>query len=201
MADYTAIADVGETLITLLRDNMSDLISPGSIVLLSPADVEDEAIRLTLFLYSVTENPHLKNQEMRNLSPTQLGYPPSTLDLYYLLTTYASNLIPDRTERTLEEHRILGRAMRIFYDNGILSGTTLQGSLAGTDEELRIVLNPISLDDVNKIWTTFQEVPYRLSVSYLVTPVRIDSTRSISTQRVVSKEMNHGYIVPKGEGI
>jgi hypothetical protein len=143
------------------------------------------------------ENPHLKNQEMRNISPTQLGYPPLTLDLYYLLTAYASAQIPDRTERTLEEHRILGRAMRIFYDNAILSGTILQGSLSGTGEELRVVLNPISLDDLTKIWSAFQEVGYRLSVSYLVTPTNIDSTRDMSMQRVVSKEMNHSFMVPK----
>jgi hypothetical protein len=196
MADFTAVADVGETLITLLRDNMNIPNPTASVVLLSPADVEDQNIRLTLFLYTVMENPHLKNQEMRDLSPTQLGYPPLTLDLYYLLTAHASTR---DTDGTLQEHEILGRAMRIFSDNGILSGTTLQGSLTGTDEELRIVLNPMSLDDVNKIWTTFQEVPYRLSVSYLVTPVRIDSTRSISAQRVVSKEMNYFNAVPKGE--
>lgn len=199
MADYSAIADVGETLITLLRDNMSDLVPANSIVLLSPADVEDEGIRLTLFLYNVMENPHLKNRGMEDLGPTQLRYPPLTLDLYYLLTTYASSLIPDRTERTLEEYSILGRAMRIFYDNAILSGSVLRGSLAGKDEELRILFNPMSIDDVNKIWTTFQEVPYRLSVSYLVTPVSIDSTRIMSTQRVVSKEMDHFYVVPKGK--
>lgn len=197
MGDYRAVADMGETLITLLRDNMSDLINPDSIVLLSPAEVEDQNIRLTLFLYNIMENPHLKNQEMRNLSPTQLGYPPLTLDLYYLLTAYASAQIPDRTERTLEEHRILGRAMRILYDNAILSGTILQGSMAGTSEELRVVLNAISLDDLTKIWSAFQEVGYRLSVSYLVTPANIDSTRDVSMQRVVSKEMNHSFMVPK----
>ncbi len=197
MGDYRAVADMGETLITLLRDNMSDLINPDSIVLLSPAEVEDQNIRLTLFLYNIMENPHLKNQEMRNLSPTQLGYPPLTLDLYYLLTAYASAQIPDRTERTLEEHRILGRAMRILYDNAILSGTILQGSMAGTSEELRVVLNAISLDDLTKIWSAFQEVGYRLSISYLVTPANIDSTRDVSMQRVVSKEMNHSFMVPK----
>lgn len=197
MGDYGAIADVGETLITLLRDNMSDLFPDpvASVALLSPADVEDQNVRLTLFLYSVVENPHLKNQEMRNLSPTQLGYPPLTLDLYYLLTAYAST---QNTDGTLDEHRILGRAMRIFYDNAILSGTILQGSLAGTSEELRITSNAISLDDLTKIWSAFQEVGYRLSVSYLVTPANIDSTRDMSMQRVVSKEMNHSFMVPKG---
>ncbi|MGH7807136.1 MAG: Pvc16 family protein, partial [Thermodesulfobacteriota bacterium] len=89
MGDYGAVADVGETLVTLLGDNMSDLINPNSIVLLSPAEVEDQNIRLTLFLYSIMDNSHLKNQEMHNISPTQLGYPPLTLDLYYLLTAHS----------------------------------------------------------------------------------------------------------------
>ncbi len=197
MANYTAVADVGETLITLLRDNMSDLISSDSIVLLSPGEVKDQNIRLTLFLYNIIENPHMKNQEMREISSSQLGYPPLTLDLYYLLTAYASTQITNITDRTLEECRILGRAMRIFYDYAILSGTTLKGSFAGTDEELRILLNPLSPDDINKIWTTFQDVHYRLSVGYLVTPVNIDSIRDINTQRVVSKEMDHSYLIPK----
>lgn len=197
MSDYTAIADVGETLIRLLRDNMSDLIPSGSIVLLSPADVEGQNIRLTLFLYSVVENPHLKNQEMHEVSPAQLRYPPLSLDLQYLLTTYASTVIPDRTERTLEEHRILGRAMRIFYDNAILSGSILQGGLAGKNEELRITLNPISLEELNKIWSVFPNISYRASVSYLVTPVRINSMREMDMQRVISKEMNHAYMIPK----
>ena len=197
MGDYRAIADIGDTLIGLLRDNMSDLIAPASVVLLSPADVDDQNTRLTLFLYSVMENPHLRNQEVQNLSSTQLRYPPLSLDLHYLLTTYSSNLIPDRTERTMEEHRILGRAMRIFYDHAILSGTILQGSLAGTDEELRIIANPLSLDDLNKLWSVFPNRSYRPSTGYLVTPVRIESEHVLSTQRVVSKELNHSILTSK----
>ncbi len=193
MGDYGAVADVGETLVTLLRDNMSDLINPNSIVLLSPAEVEDQNIRLTLFLYSIMDNPHLKNQEMHHISPTQLGYPPLTLDLYYLLTAHSP---AQNMDSMLEEHRILGRAMRVFYDNSILSGTILQGSLQGTSEELRIVLNPISLDDLTKIWSAFQEVGYKLSVSYLITPVNIDSLRDMSMQRVVSKEIDYSFMVP-----
>lgn len=36
MAYYTMIADVDETLIKLLRDNMCNLIPPDSIILFSP---------------------------------------------------------------------------------------------------------------------------------------------------------------------
>lgn len=194
VSEYTAIADVGETLIRLLRDNMNDLIPADSVVLMSPADVEGQEIRLTLFLYSVVENPYLKNQQMRDLSPTQLQYPSLPLDLHYLLTAFASTQIPERTERTLEEHRILGRAMRIFHDNAIVDGSVLQGNLAGTSEELRIILNTISLEDLTRIWGVFPNRPYRPSISYMVTPVTIDSTRITEAKRVVLRDLEYFHI-------
>lgn len=187
---YKAIAEVGETLIKLLRDQMTDLISADSIVLLSPVDVQDPKVRLSLFLYTLSTNPHLRNEEPAILDQNTFSFPPMVVDLYYLLTAYASDQIPDRTEQTLEQHRILGRAMRILYDNAILTGSVLQGGLSVMNEELRIVFNPISLDDLNEIWSTFRDLGYRLSVSYVVTPVRIHSVRELTVQRVVSKEMN-----------
>ncbi|MCK4528982.1 DUF4255 domain-containing protein, partial [candidate division WOR-3 bacterium] len=96
-----------------------------------------------------------------------------------------------------QEKIILGKVMQIFHDNAIMIGTALQGDLSETDEEIKLLFNPISLDDLTKIWSAFQEVAYRLSVSYMVTPVRIDSTRGINMQRVVSKEINDSYMVPK----
>ncbi|OPX86538.1 MAG: hypothetical protein A4E53_02971 [Pelotomaculum sp. PtaB.Bin104] len=191
MSEYTVIADVGETLIRLLRDNMSDLVNPDSIVLLSPADVERQNIRLTVFLYSILENSYLKNREVLQEGPDNLRYSPLTIDLHYMLTTYASAQIPELTERTLEEHRILGRAMRILYDNAILRGSALQGNLAGGDEELRITLEALSLDDLNKIWTSFPNVHYHPSVGYLVTPVAIESARVTETQRVITRKTEY----------
>ncbi len=191
MGEYTMIADVGETLIRLLRDNMSDLVNQDSIVLLSPADVEGQNIRLTVFLYSVTENSYLRNREVVPEYPDHLQYPPLTIDLHYMLTTYASAQIPDLTERTLEEHRLLGRAMSVLYDNAILSGSALQGKLAGSSDELRITLEDLSLDDLNKIWTSFPNSHYHPSVGYLVTPVAIESTRVTETKRVITRKTEY----------
>jgi hypothetical protein len=188
---YSVIAAAGETLIGLLRENMNDLISPESITLLSPADVQGQNIRLTLFLYNILENPHLKNQGMPDVDPSKYKYPPLVCDLYYLLTTYASSQIPDLTERTLEEHRILGRAMSIFYDNSILSGSIMRGSLSGSEEELRVTLNSLSLDDLNRIWTSFPNCSYRPSVSYLVTPAVIDSKRESTISRVLARDLRY----------
>lgn len=185
----TEIADVGEILITLLKDNMG--IPRDTIMLISPGEIEaNDNVRLSLFLYQVIESPYMKNQEMQNIDSAHLKYPPLTLELYYMLTAHPASGIPDRTERTKEEHGILGKAMRIIYDYSIL---------AFSDYELRITLNPMSLDDMTKIWTTFQDRPFRPSACYLVTPVRIDSERQKSVKRVESKEQQHDIMIPEEE--
>lgn len=199
MSNYTAIQDAGQTLIDLLRENMGDIINPDSIMLISPGEITgNDNVRISLFLYQVLENMHLKNQEMQKIDSNKFRYPPLALDLYYMLTTYPSPQIPDRTERTKDEHMILGRAMQILYDNSILTGSILRGSLAENSEELYVTLSPMSIDDMTKIWTTFQGRPFKPSPCYLVTPVNIDSARpEISVPRVVSKETGPGEMIPK----
>jgi hypothetical protein len=186
MSDYTAIADVGDTLVELLRVNMQDLIPADSIALVSPGEIEGkDNIRLSLFLYHVSENTYLKNIEMENMGHTRLKSPPLALDLYYMLTSYPSPGIQDRTERTEEEHSILGRAMQILHDNPMLSGSVLMGSLPAYDTELHIIITSMNLDDMSKIWSTFREKSFRPSACYLVTPVQIESSREKSVSRVM----------------
>ncbi|MDQ1254515.1 MAG: hypothetical protein QG646_3782 [Euryarchaeota archaeon] len=198
MSDYRAIADVGETLIELLRDNMQDLIPrKQSIVMASPGEIEaNDDIRLSIFLYQVIENIHLKNQEMLIKDPNVLTFPPIVLDLYYLLTAYPSG-VQDITERTREEHSILGKAIQIINDNALLTGSVLKGSLARNDYDLHITLAPLSLDDMTKLWTTFPGKPFRSSICCLVTPVMIDSSRNLTVERVRSKGTGYSPISPK----
>ncbi|ODA40658.1 DUF4255 domain-containing protein [Desulfosporosinus sp. BG] len=191
MSEFTVFADIGQTLIKLLRDNMKDLnMNENSIVLCSPADVTDD-ISLSIFLYQVVENSDMRNQDMFELGPDRLQYPPLYLDLYYLLTTYSK---ADLASRSLEEHRILGKAMSILHDHVVLSGPALQGGLAGKHDEFRISMNTLSLDDANKLWSTFTNKQFRPSVSYLVTPVAVDSTRIMGTSRVLSRELEYNVM-------
>lgn len=192
MAADTAIADVGESLLKLLQEGMSDLVQPSSIALLSPADVEGQSVSLTLFLYYVTENPHMKNQQSAYTGSRSAS--PLMLDLYYLLTAYTS--VQDITQRTREEQRILGRAMRLFHDNNVLYGSRLQGSLGETDDVLRIAMNPLGLSELTSIWHAIPKQHYRPSVSYVVSPVVIESTAGIEsgvvTQRIIRYDENGG---------
>ncbi|GMT48027.1 MAG: hypothetical protein IEMM0007_1593 [bacterium] len=197
MSDFTVIGDIGETLKKLLEDDPWTGISPTpEITFKSPNEVRDDGgstNKVSIFLYQILENPYLKNEEPKRIDDTHLQLPPQFLDLLYLVTPYSN----DKTQEKI----IMGKVMQIFFDNAVLTGTALQGALSGTDEEIKLFFNPISLDDLTKIWSAFQEVAYRLSISYMVTPIRIDSTRQMGMRRVVSKEMNHSYIVSKGEGI
>lgn len=195
MPDYTAIADVGETLIDILRENMGDLISTDSIVMASPGEIDSkDNVRLSLFLYQVAENAHLRNQEMEKIDAERLKYPPLALDLFYMLNSYPSSGIADRTERTKEEHSVLGRAVQILNDNSIIKGSALKGSLAGNDNEFHVSTGHISLDDLTKIWSTFQETPFRPPACYIVTPVRIESTREMEGKRVLERRIEKAII-------
>lgn len=193
------IHDVGLTLIELLR---SELGGPGNLVpnpdhiaLMSPVDAEAERIRLTLFLYSVTPTAELRNAELPPAHPGPSRRNPLPLDLYYLMTSFAPDTIQDPTDRTLEAHRLLGTAMQVMYDHGTLSGSLLRGDLA-LDERLRLTLQPITVEDLTRIWSVFPDNAYRASVSYLVTPARIESDRFIDGQRVVQTRTDVDRIVP-----
>ena len=117
-----------------------------------------------------------------------------TLELYYMLTSHPPSGTQDKTDKSLEEHTVLGKAVRVLYDNPILKGSVLKGDL-NKDEELHITITSLNLEDLTKIWTTFPNKPFRPSVCYVVTPVKIDSERVMGVQRVISKETNYAHIV------
>ena len=195
-----AIADASESMISLLKEEI-EVIDESQIVIASPADVQNlqqQDIRLSLYLYSIIENPDLKNAERLRMNNTQVKRTPLSLDLYYMLTAYPSGA-QEITEQYLDSHRILSRAMRIFYDMGILAGRRLRGNLRDLDQELRVTLNPITVEDLTRIWSVFPDTVYRPSICYLVTPARVESARVQTTQRVVETQTDARQMVPISE--
>ncbi|MEL7535289.1 MAG: DUF4255 domain-containing protein, partial [Bacteroidota bacterium] len=81
----------------------------------------------------------------------------------------------------LIDHQLLGRAMSILHDNPFLDKEQIENALPDTDlhrqlERVRITSYPMSLEDLSKLWTTFQ-TQYRTSASYEVSVVLIESKR------------------------
>ena len=190
MSDYSIINDINNTLIYLLWTNFEsdsqinpDIISSSNqIILDSPADMEQDQ-RLSLFLFRISENPFMKNQDMQKVNSTRLAYPPCTVDLNYMITP--------RTQNRTNDHIVLGKIIQIFHDHGTLKDEDLQGNLAGSTEELRLVLSPLSIEDMTQLWNLFRERSYMLSLCYQVTPVKIDSTREIEARRIVERELGY----------
>jgi hypothetical protein len=186
------IRDVSRTLLDLLKNNMSGV----NVALASPKNAGTN--RLTLFLYKVTENPDLKNaQHIVERQPNgQLveRRAPLSLDAYYLLTAHAAD------GDLLEAHQALSKAMAVLNDNGVLQGSLLRADNTQTgltaQSILRVTLNPISMEDMTRIWSVFPDTQYEISVTYLVTPVEIDSTVDITGAPVVDQIHEQGHYQP-----
>jgi hypothetical protein len=187
------ISDASRTLVSLLRKELH-----GVAVNLAPPKDAGSGTRLTLFLYKVIQNAELKNDGRRFLPPDGSGRhmeqeAPLTVDLHYLLTAHATDLF--------DAHQALSGAMRVLYDNAVLRGSRLVSpdSRGLTDDSvLRITLDPLSTEEMNRIWSLFPDTPYEISVAYLVTPVPIESGRTESTAPVVDQLHDQGQLEPAG---
>jgi hypothetical protein len=69
---------------------------------------------------------------------------------------------------------LLGKVMQILGEKPMLRGSDLQGSLNGSGEELKVTLETLSIDDLNKLWGTL-DAPHKLCISYSVYPVPLKS--------------------------
>src|SRR5712692_5477671 len=189
MSDFRAIAGVSSTLRTLLRDRMEDAVD----VTIAPPDVTVSGVSgrcLNLYLYQVTENGYLKNQEIPGHGhPGAYGHPPLSLDLHYLLTAHGSS--ETAMDADLEAQQILGDAMRVLHDLPIVAdalkitrpavGTVgdpiLDPSLLSEFEQVKITLQPATLEDFSKLWTALPQANFRRAVAYQVSVVQIESQR------------------------
>ena len=188
VADYQVIADAGAALAQVLWQEIQpvqpvrDLFNsdPQNISLESPRALQDAnntSVRLSLYLYRIVEDPYVKNQPLPSDGGRLQRRAPLTLDLFYLVTPLIG---PPR-----EQQLVLGKVMQIFHDRAVLEGSDLSPTMAAAGEELRVVLNPVSLDETAQVWQAI-DMSYRLSVCYAVRVAIVDSTRSRATQPVVA---------------
>lgn len=178
MSYYTVISDVGRSIVQLLREQMSPepVTHPELIGLSTPWDQGNYAV--TLFLYQVKEHQEGRRTTMINRGETAQQFPPLVLNLHFLLTVHSKS---DPVTRSIDEHRMIGRAMQVLYDNSIVDPSLLQGSLADTDAEIRIMLEDLPLE---RLQAFFSNGSYKLSLSYAVGPIYVGSTRTKTVKRV-----------------
>ena len=198
MSNFQGIGGVSATLRTLLFDRMelpSDVPRATFNVTIGPPRSDAptgggvENARVNLFLYRTTENGCLKNQEIPGQGhPAAYGHPPLSLNLHYLVTAYGTTDDGSGTFNETRAHFLLGSAMRVLHDFPIITDqmrTTrdplpqpvLHPSLFGQFERVKLSLEPVSLEDLSKVWTALT-LPYRLAAAYEVNVVQIESQQA-----------------------
>jgi hypothetical protein len=181
MSNSLAIATVTAALRNLIQkglDNDALPVSGARVSTQPPDEVNPKIDLINLFLYQTMINGAWRNMDIpRRIKPGETGQPPLALNLYYLLTAYGKD--NDLTDPI--SHRLLGRAMRVLHDHPVLSSAEIKAALTDNDlydqiEHVRITPQPITVDEMSKLWTTFQ-AKYRISTAYQVSVVLIESQR------------------------
>ncbi len=189
MANLEAIHSFGASLISYLRNAHQaafgeedaftfQLISSGEMALLENDGMDNT---VTLYLYRITMNEHLRNTAHPNRPSDAL--PPLSVDLHYLLTIWASG--------SEEEHRVAAWVMHQLHHHPTLDVSSLSPDGEwGRDEVVQIIPAELSNEDMMRIWDSLAP-SYRLSLSYIGRVVRIDPSAGDGARPVVA--IRRGY--------
>jgi hypothetical protein len=180
MSNALAIAAATATLRSLL---IRGLGIPD--VTIKPPDAARKSLtgnQVNLFLYQTSIDAAWRNHDMpRQVKPGETGQPPLPLCLYYLVTAFGEG------DDESKAQQLLGQAMSVLHDHPLLGADEIRQAtetdVAGSNlheqvERVRITPQPLSLEEVSKLWSAFQ-TNYRLSTAYQVAVILIESTRSV----------------------
>lgn len=143
--------------------------------------------QLNIFLYSTYYNTAFSNAPMPHETRNgEHAFAPLPLVLKYMITAYGAN------DDDISGQQLMGQAMSILHDHPLLGPSDIEGitpysGLQRQIERIRITPNTLTLDDISKLWTSFQSAEYRLSTGYEVSVVLIESTRPGRTPLPVLK--------------
>ena len=171
MSNPLAIAAVTATLRNLLLRGVPGL--PNQNVTTKPLDKARPATstkdQINIFLYQTALNAAWRNMDIpRQVHSGETAQPPLALNLHYLVTAFGDG------DDDSSSHRWLGQAMSVLHDHPVLGAQEIQDALLPDDsglqtqiERVRITPQSLSLEDMSKLWTTFQ-TQYRISAAYQV---------------------------------
>src|SRR5215203_4919992 len=140
--------------------------------------------QVNLFLYQTLPDAAWRNRDIPGrVHPGETAQPPLPLTLYYLITTYGNE------DSDLRSHLLLGQAMSVLHDYPLLGADEIKNATEGAPdlkdkanlhqqiERIRITLQPLTFEEISKLWTTFQ-THYRTSAAYQVSVVLIESMQA-----------------------
>lgn len=160
----------------------------GSVYVGALDDRDAMAASIVLCLYRIGVTAELLNSAHdRPMPDGSLRSQPRALplNLHYLLT--AGSL---ETGSELLALRVLGHALRALHDDPVLAGLAVEG------ETVRLSLDPLSSEEMGRVWSLFPTVNYRTSVAFLASPVWIDPVLVHTPAPVVREEPHRVGVLP-----
>lgn len=184
MSNFLAVATATEALRLFITRALTPEI-PFAVNVISgrpPAEPPAEPT-ITVFLYQVTPDPHLRNRDepMRASDGTLLSRPVAALDLSYLITFFGD-------ETQLVPQRMLGCVVRSLYElpmltDDLIAEAAQQPFLAGTDlpaaaQRIRFTPTHMDTEELSKLWSFLLQTSYTLSVTYQAAAVLLDGRQT-----------------------
>jgi hypothetical protein len=221
MSNALAIASVSAVLKDLLNNavidhQLSGVVGEVTVSILPPDRVlvegQAETSRINLFMYQVTPNAGWRNVGLpgRDADGDRIRNPPLGIDLHYLITTYGAS--------ELHAEILLGYALMLLHETPILSRDAIRRTLAPVSpvtgqilpaplntltaseladqvEQIRLVPEAMSLEEVSKLWGAIQS-HYRPTAAYQASVVLIESRRPTRSALPVANDKRRIYVVP-----
>ena len=190
--NFDAIELVSQAFEDALESAFADANITGGVYVGPLDDPDAQNAAAVLFLYRLVANADLRSAEHRvpaadPLQPAVVHQGALPLDLYYLLTAGTT-----QTGGELQSLRVLGCAMQALNDRPQLVGVGVGG------DTIRVTLEPVSSEEMSRIWTLFPTANFRTSVVYLASPVWIDPAIARTVGPPVIREPHRAGHFEKG---
>jgi len=186
MSNYLAIATLTATLKNLLQIGLKDDL-PGTVVTTQRPDTLNSAIKerkINIYLYQAVHSKNVGsfNPNIRRPGNGITQKQAVALDLHYLFTFYGNDI-------ELEAQQLMALTVRTLADNGQLSYQAitdaidthdfLKGSnLASQQQGIKFVPNPMTQEEISRLWSVLFQTPYCLSLAYQALSVIIEGEKS-----------------------
>lgn len=189
MSNFLAVATVSAALQRLLSPVVSAAV-PGAEVWVDRSDVRRQKAGVNIYMYRHSIDAVARNEDLpaRTGNGTLRERPKLPASLHYLLTFHGKDdeLIPQR---------LLGAALATLHTRPIITKNLIQAvddeaglpqgmhkfltfnDLIQADEVVRVSPDPMSLDELSKLWSVFFQSPYQLSATYVASAVLLEETR------------------------
>jgi hypothetical protein len=190
MSNYLAIATVTEAIRQML-DSAVKADFAGAANEATATGVRPNAdskllpkLGVNLYLYQVSPNAAFRNADLptRRDDGSVWQTPRAALDLHYLLSFYGD-------EAKLEPQQVMGSVIRTLHASPVLLQKQIVHIIETSDylkksdldkeiERIKLTPQPLTTEELSKIWSVFFQNSYTLSIAYMASVVFIEGKES-----------------------